>query len=102
MSHDHDHDHDHDGTEDLTISVAAQALADENGTHQAEVSFDQPGLHIALVEMPDTASDAGEWELDPEADLGLKIMLGGLDPEMAVQLLQVAIDFLSDEDLEQA
>lgn len=95
------HDHDHDETEDLTISVAAQAIADESLTHTAVVSADQPGLHLSLVELPDTSADAGEWDLDTEADLGLKIMLGGLDPEMAVQLLQVAIEFLSEAEVEE-
>lgn len=101
MSNDHDHDHDHEGTEDLTISVAAQAIADDSAQHQGVVSSEAPGIHIALIEMPDTDADAAEWDLDTEADLGLKIMLGGLDPEMAVQLLQVAIDFLSDAEPEE-
>lgn len=93
--------HDHEETEDLTLSVAAQALADENLTHTAELSGSRPGIHIELTELPDSSPEAADWDLDPEADLGLKIMLGGLDPEMAVQLLQVAIEFLEEAEVEE-
>lgn len=93
--------HDHEETEDLTLSVAAQALADETATHRVELSSSQPGVHLALTEIPDTSADADEWDLDPEADLGLKIMLGGVDPEMAVELLRVAIEFLEEAEVDE-
>ena len=93
--------HDHEETEDLTLSVAAQAIADENATHTVELSSSQPGVHLALTEIPDTSADAADWDLDPEADLGLKIMLGGVDPEMAVELLRVAIEFLEEAEVEE-
>jgi hypothetical protein len=93
--------HDHEETEDLTLSVAAQALADESLTHTVELSSSRPGIHLELTELPDTTPDADEWDLDTEADLGLKIMLGGVDPEMAVQLLQVAIEFLEEAEVEE-
>lgn len=94
-------DHSHEETEDVTLSVAAQALADESVTHEVVLSAQRPGVHLELVEMPDRNEDADEWDLDAEADLGLKIMLGGVDPEMAVQLLEVAIEFLREAEVEE-
>ncbi|WP_110207462.1 hypothetical protein [Nocardioides daejeonensis] len=93
--------HDHEETEDLTLSVAAQAVADESLTHTAELSAARPGIHLELSELPDTSPDADDWDLDSEADLGLKIMLAGMDPEMAVQLLRVAIEFLEEAEVEE-
>jgi len=93
--------HDHEETEELTLSVAAQALADESVTHTAEISAERPGIHLELTQLPDSTPDASDWDLDPEADLGLKVMLGGMDPEMAVELLRVAIEFLEEAEVEE-
>ena len=92
MSHDHTE-------EETTLSVAAQLIADEGAEHTAAVSFARPGLHLELIDLSNGISDADtedEWDFDLPADLGLKILLGGVDPEVAVQLLRVAADFLEE------
>lgn len=92
MSHDHTE-------EEATLSVAAQLIADEGGEHTATVSFERPGLHLELIDLSNGVSAADtedEWDFDLPADMGLKILLGGIDPEVAVQLLRVAADFLEE------
>ncbi|WP_110240559.1 hypothetical protein [Nocardioides gilvus] len=92
MSHDHTE-------EEATLSVAAQLIADEGAEHVATVSFERPGLHLELIDLSSgisTADAEDEWDFDLPADMGLKILLGGVDPEVAVQLLRVAADFLEE------
>ncbi|WP_101525662.1 MULTISPECIES: hypothetical protein [Nocardioides] len=86
--------------EDATLSVAAQLIADPEITHDATISGDRPGIHLELVDLTDAPED-DEWELDTTADMGLKIMIAGLDPEVAGQLLRVAADFLDEASVEE-
>ncbi|GGD12715.1 hypothetical protein [Nocardioides daphniae] len=89
MSHDHDH-------EEAVLSIAAQMIADESAEHVATVSHESPGLHLELVDLSEGAPEDDEWDFDLPADLGLKILLGGVDPEVAVQLLRAAADYLEE------
>ncbi|WP_110180651.1 hypothetical protein [Nocardioides solisilvae] len=87
--------------EDATLSVAAQLIADEETVHDATVSGTRSGIHLELVDLSTTPPPADDdWDLDPTADLGLKIMIGGIDPEVAGQLLRIAADFLDEATLE--
>lgn len=87
-------DHDH---EEAVLSIAAQMIADETAAHVATVSHGQPGLHLELVDLSQGApEDDDEWDFDLPADLGLKILLGGVDPDVAVQLLRAAADYLEE------
>ena len=93
MTNEHSHD------EEAVVSIAAQMLADENAEHTAVVSDERPGIHLELVDLsegisPEDAAD--EWDFDLPADMGLKILLGGLEPEVAAQLLRVAAEFLEE------
>lgn len=85
-------DHEH---EEAVLSIAAQMIADETAAHVATVSHGQPGLHLELVDLSEGAED-DDWDFDLPADLGLKILLGGIDPEVAVQLLRAAADYLEE------
>lgn len=83
-----------DEEEEITLSVAAQMLADPSGSHTAQLSDSRPGIHLELTEIgADTAAD-DEWELDEDADMGLKVLIAGIDPQVAAQLLRVAAEFL--------
>lgn len=89
-------EHDHD---EAVLSIAAQMIADETAAHVATVSHGSPGLHLELVDLSNGLSaddEADDWEFDLPADLGLKILLGGVDPEVAVQLLRAAADYLEE------
>ena len=93
MTNEHSHD------DEAVVSIAAQMLADENAEHAAVVSDERPGIHLELVDLsegisPEDAAD--EWDFDLPADMGLKILLGGLEPEVAAQLLRVAAEFLEE------
>lgn len=93
MSHE---EHDHD---EAVLSIAAQLIADENAAHVATVSHGSPGLHLALIDLSNGVSAEDEdddWDFDLPADLGLKILLGGVDPDVAVQLLRAAADYLEE------
>ena len=88
--------------EDATLSVAAQLIADEETVHDATVSGSRSGIHLELVDLSTTPpAEDDEWDLDPTADLGLKIMIGGIDPEVAGQLLRIAADFLDEATIEE-
>ncbi|WP_181312057.1 hypothetical protein [Nocardioides campestrisoli] len=86
--------------EDATLSVAAQLIADEETVHDATVSGTRSGIHLELVDLSTTPPADDDWDLDPTADLGLKIMIGGIDPEVAGQLLRIAADFLDEATIE--
>lgn len=89
-----EHDHDHEEQE-ISLSVAAQALGDPSQAYSATLSDETPGVHLELVDLSNGPGDEDDdWELDADADMGLKVMLGGIDPEVASQLLRVAADFL--------
>ncbi|MDN5895600.1 MAG: hypothetical protein L0H93_16440 [Nocardioides sp.] len=89
-----ENDHDHEEQE-ISLSVAAQALGDPSQAYTATLSDETPGIHLELVDLASApASEEDDWELDDDADMGLKVMLGGIDPEVAAQLLRVAADFL--------
>ncbi|HEY9563241.1 MAG TPA: hypothetical protein VIR30_05660 [Nocardioides sp.] len=87
---------------EASLSVAARSLG-EDALHVAPLSVEKPGLHLQLVDFsnPQSAEDDEDWDLDPSSDLGLKITLAGLDPEVAVQLLTVAAEFLSQAEFEE-
>lgn len=90
----------HDGEDqESTLSVAAQMIVDDGTTHAAQIGAGKPGLHLELADLNETAPDP-DWELDPTADLGLKITIGGMDPEVAAQLLKIAAEFLEDATVE--
>lgn len=97
--HDHHNDHAGEGDEESTLSVAAQMIVDEGMTHSAEIGAGKPGLHLELADLS-TATPDPEWDLDDDADLGLKITIGGMDPEVAAQLLKIAAEFLEDATVE--
>src|SRR5690606_29415013 len=87
--------------EDATLSVAAQLIADEETVHDATVSGNRSGIHLELVDLsatPPAADDA--WDLAPTPDLRLKLMIGGIDPAVAGQLLRIAADFLDEATIE--
>ncbi|MBE7324057.1 hypothetical protein IEQ44_05270 [Nocardioides sp. Y6] len=88
-------EHDHD---EAVLSIAAQMIADETAAHVATVSHGSPGLHLELIDLSNglPADDEDDWDFDLPADLGLKILLGGVDPEVAVQLLRAAADYLEE------
>ena len=95
MSNEHEHGHD----EEAVVSIAAQLLADESAEHTATVSAERPGVHLELVDLSGGISpedEADDWDFDLPADMGLKVLLGGVEPEVAVQLLRVAADFLEE------
>lgn len=87
---------------EASLSVAARTVGVET-LHVAPLSAQQPGLYLQLVDFANlqAADDDAEWDLDPSADLGLKITIAGLDPEVAAQLLKVAAEFLGQADFEQ-
>lgn len=87
---------------EASLSVGARFVGDPDALHVAPLGQDQPGLHLALVDFsqPQPEEDA-EWDLDPTSDLGLKITIAGMDPEVAVQLLRVAAEFLEDAEFEE-
>ncbi|QCX28855.1 hypothetical protein [Nocardioides jishulii] len=91
MTNDHDH-------EEAVLSIAAQMIADESAEHVATVSHRTPGLHLELIDLSAglPADEDDEWDFDLPADLGLKILLGGVDPEVSVQLLRAAADYLEE------
>ncbi len=93
MTNEHSHD------EEAVVSIAAQMLADETAEHTAVVSDERPGIHLELVDLSEGISpedEADDWDFDLPADMGLKILLGGLEPEVAAQLLRVAAEFLEE------
>ncbi|MFC6153847.1 hypothetical protein [Nocardioides yefusunii] len=94
MSNEHVHEE-----EDQVVSIAAQMLVEETAEHTAVISDDRPGIHLELVDLSNGISaedEADEWDFDLPADKGLKILIGGLDPEIAAQLLRVAAEFLEE------
>ena len=92
--------HDHHDEEEVTLSVAAQMIADEVSEHTATVSQTSPGIHLELVDLSNGAPEDDDWEFDLPADLGLKILIGGVEAEVAAQLLRAAAEFL-DEAIEE-
>jgi hypothetical protein len=93
MSTEHNHD------EEAVVSIAAQMMVDESAEHTAIVSEARPGIHLELVDLSEGISpedEADEWDFDLPADMGLKILLGGVEPDVAAQLLRVAAEFLEE------
>lgn len=99
MEHSGQDNHDHADDEETTLSVAAQLIVDEDTAHTAEIGTGSPGLHLELADLANTEPDP-DWDLDHSADLGLKIIIGGMDPEVAAQLLRIAAEFLEDASIE--
>lgn len=92
-------EHTHGSDEEQVVSIAAQMLVDDSAEHTAAISDERPGIHLELVDLSEgiSAEDAAdEWDFDLPADMGLKIMLGGLEPDVAAQLLRVAAEFLEE------
>ena len=88
--------------EDSTLSVAAQMITDPDVSHEAVLAFERPGIHLELVDLTVAQPDSDDdWDLDPSADLGLRIMIAGMDPEVAEQLLRISADFLADASVEE-
>lgn len=95
MSNEHDHSHE----EEATVSIAAQMLADESATHDATISTERPGIHLELIDLSNgiSAEDVeDEWDFDLPADMGLKILFGGMEPELVAQLLHAAADYIDE------
>lgn len=88
---------------EATLSVAAKIIANPEELHVVALGGDKPGLHLQLVDFsqPQDAEDDADWDLDPSSDLGLKLTLAGLDPEVAIQLLKVAVEFLEEAEYEE-
>lgn len=88
---------------EASLSVGARFIGDPDALHVVPMGADKPGLHLQLVDFsqPQDPDDDEDWELDPSSDLGLKITLAGLDPEVAVQLLKVAAEFLEEAEFEE-
>lgn len=88
--------------EEATLSVAAQLINDPEMHHVATVGGAQPGIVLELVDQShDPQPQDDEWDLDPTADLALKITMGGVDPVVAAQLLRIAAEFLDEATIEQ-
>lgn len=88
---------------EATLSVGARFIGDPDALHVMPLGGEKPGMHLQLVDFsqPQEAEDDAEWDLDPSSDLGLKITMAGLDPEVAVQLLKVAAEFLEQAEFEE-
>ncbi|WP_460794655.1 hypothetical protein [Nocardioides pacificus] len=88
--------------EEATLSVAAQLINDPEMHHVATIGGASPGIVLELVDQahdgPQPQDD--EWDLDPTADLALKITMGGVDPVVAAQLLRIAAEFLDEATIE--
>ena len=92
----------HEEEVEASLSVAARFIGDPDALHVIPMGTDKPGIHLGLVDFsdPQAADDDDQWDLDPASDLGLKISLAGIDPEIAIQLLQVAVEFLQQAEFE--
>lgn len=88
--------HDSHDEEEVTLSVAAQLIADEVSEHEATISHASPGIHLELVDLSNGVPADDDWEFDLPADLGLKILIGGIEADVAAQILRAAADFLEE------
>ena len=88
--------HDHHDEEEVTLSVAAQLIADEVSEHIPTISHSSPGIHLELVDLSNGVPEGDDWEFDLPADLGLKILIGGIEADVAAQVLRAAADFLEE------
>ncbi|KQY50242.1 MULTISPECIES: hypothetical protein [unclassified Nocardioides] len=88
---------------EATLSVGARFIGDPESLHVVALGGEKPGMFLELVDFsqPQAAEDDEDWNLDPSSDLGLKVTMAGLDPEVAVQLLKVAAEFLEQAEFEE-
>ena len=88
---------------EATLSVGAKIIENSEELHVMPLGGDKPGIHLQLVDFSQAqdADEDADWELDPSSDLGLKVTTAGLDPEVAIQLLKVAVEFLEEAEYEE-
>ena len=88
---------------EATLSVGARFIGDPEALHVVALGGEKPGMFLELVDFsqPQAAEEDEDWDLDPSSDLGLKVTMAGLDPEVAVQLLKVAAEFLEQAEFEE-
>lgn len=95
MSNQNDHSHE----EEAVVSIAAQMLADETATHEVTIGAERPGVHLELIDLTNgvSAEDVeDEWDFDLPADMGLKILFGGMEPGLVAQLLYAAAEYVAE------